>query len=215
MKNRSKKKYYNEMKKNLSDLKDTANKNLDNLDRIDNSAQEIRKHVKQINDNTKPTLSKKVVGIISFIITITGISIVTIIQHFSSTPTINPKNTSASDLSAEEPHESNELDEYKIYLTSEYKKLVVYQETLMTVNTELFADSVMLIAESDSGDIYELPMDNKSRYEWVLNVDFFKEGTYQVTAIANISDYEAKAIITVEVSSYADVISPFFDMSTE
>lgn len=78
--------------------------------------------------------------------------------------------------------------DYKIFLYSEYSKIIIYGENNMTATLNFDADKVIITAYLASGKVDSLTMNRKNSTEWCKKVEFNETGIHKIVATAVAPD---------------------------
>lgn len=130
---------------------------------IDSKLDIIRRDTDEIKKISKSKFPM-ILSVVGLIITVSGVSIVWLINLFTPAP------------------------ENQITLFSEYSKITIYQETNMIATLNFEADSVSITAYLASGKSDTLPMSRKNSTEWEEKVIFNETGTHKIVAEATAPD---------------------------
>lgn len=83
---------------------------------------------------------------------------------------------------------SSSFTDYKIFLYSEYSKIITYGENNMTATLNFEADEVIITAYLASGKVDSLTMNRKNSTEWGKKVEFNETGIHKIVATAVAPD---------------------------
>lgn len=157
---------------------------------------------KQKNKPKQGRLAAIIAALATFC-TISGLSGSTLWQYIS-------KNNTQIDILDEADEEQNE-----IFLHSEYSKITIYQETIMTATLNSEADSVVITAYLASGKNDSLDMSQKNANEWVEKVIFNEVGVHEIEVTATMSNGEVlRNSIEVEVIPNSIDFDDLLDISS-
>ncbi len=78
--------------------------------------------------------------------------------------------------------------DYKIFLYSEYSKIIIYGENNMTATLNFDADKVIITAYLASDKVDSLTMNRKNSTEWGKKVEFNETGIHKIVATAVAPD---------------------------
>lgn len=195
-----------EFKSTLNEIKESSQAIAKNTEHTNEKLDDMKSDIGEIKKSSTSKLPV-IIAIIALLVTISGVSVVEILDRWKS-------KTESEVKTVDDKSESESESEYKIYLYPEYSTFNIGMKIDMTASLNFETDAVIITAHLASGGEDTVSLERKNATEWQKKVEFTETGVHEIVVTATAPSGEViENSIEVEVTPVSidmDSINQFF-----